>query len=337
MLPYKLETFTQVVGQEYAVSILKNVVRKRASAPKVYLLHGVSGTGKTSMVRVFAKDLLKLPSAPDGSDPVKGYLEISSYSLKSPEYIDKIMRIGKDKALSYSVIHFEDVYDFEYSSVLNSFMEELKNTFFMFSTVDVSAVPKTILNRSVRIGLTLLSDTELGSVLDEAAVHRGVKLSSTARSIILIRSRGSIKNALSLLTQYELGTVEMFESSMKPVYQKFEDFFHGCIKDGIRESVKKLAFVSNVPIAFLKEDLEEYFMHSLFFLYEKGDKGIFSVIGPRMAESVMSLYFQNKENACVSTSDFYSFCLLLGSKMSDFSKSSGSMGGVSANKFSKKR
>ena len=44
--------FSEVKGQEYPVKLLKKVVQNPDKAPRIYLLHGPHGTGKTKRIAV---------------------------------------------------------------------------------------------------------------------------------------------------------------------------------------------------------------------------------------------------------------------------------------------
>ena len=55
-IKYRPQLFSEVVGQQVSVQILKNSILMNR-IPNVVLLSGVRGTGKTTLARLYAKAL----------------------------------------------------------------------------------------------------------------------------------------------------------------------------------------------------------------------------------------------------------------------------------------
>jgi DNA polymerase III gamma/tau subunit len=54
---FRPNTFDEVCGQEFNIEILKSVISKPSTSPRVFVFDGSFGTGKTSLCRIFAKGL----------------------------------------------------------------------------------------------------------------------------------------------------------------------------------------------------------------------------------------------------------------------------------------
>ena len=53
---YRPQTFTDIVGQNHIVSVLKNAIDKDQIS-HAYLFYGSRGTGKTSIAKIFANEV----------------------------------------------------------------------------------------------------------------------------------------------------------------------------------------------------------------------------------------------------------------------------------------
>ena len=68
---YRSQDFDEVVGQNHIVGAIKNAI-KNGKHSHAYLLTGPRGVGKTTIARLIAKDINKLPKTAKLSD----YLDI---------------------------------------------------------------------------------------------------------------------------------------------------------------------------------------------------------------------------------------------------------------------
>ena len=74
---YRSRTLDEVLGQDHVTSVLRHALEKGKIA-HAYLLTGPRGTGKTSVARILAHEINKLPY--DGDDSHLDIIEIDAAS-----------------------------------------------------------------------------------------------------------------------------------------------------------------------------------------------------------------------------------------------------------------
>lgn len=89
---YRPSTFDDVVGQENIITILKNQLQQD-STKQGYLFTGGAGTGKTTVARIFAKEL-------NGGVENSEIIEIDAASNNGVDNVREIRETSKFKPLN---------------------------------------------------------------------------------------------------------------------------------------------------------------------------------------------------------------------------------------------
>jgi DNA polymerase-3 subunit gamma/tau len=215
---YRPQNFAEIVGQEHIVKTLTNSISAK-SISHAYLFSGPRGSGKTSIARLFAKtincqspvlnfepcnkcqscleimagnsmDLTEIDAASHtGVDDVREIIEGIKFSPIKSKY--KIFIIDECHQLSKSAAN----------ALLKTLEEPPGHAIFMLATTEVHKMIPTIISRCQRFDFKRLHLQEITKKLEFIAKKENVKFEPQALSLIALNSRGSFRDAETLLEQ----------------------------------------------------------------------------------------------------------------------------------------
>lgn len=214
---YRPKRFSDVVGQETELEVIKSMIEKNWK-PSAILLAGGYGCGKTTLARLIARALLcdnRQGVEPCGvcasctsmdSDSNPSYLEIDSAS----NGLVADIRILKDEATYRAVGGKQRIIVLDESHMISTqgqnamlqLLEEGKDgVLFMFATTEAGKMLPTIRSRCVELSLKLLTSQEIYNRLVVVAAAEGSPYEDKALRIIATYVRGHMRDALVLLEQ----------------------------------------------------------------------------------------------------------------------------------------
>ncbi|QSX08187.1 DNA polymerase III subunit gamma/tau [Alkalibacter rhizosphaerae] len=214
---YRPRNFSDVIGQENVVSILKNqiVMKKIAHA---YLFSGTRGTGKTSVAKIFARGVNCTESV-DGEpcNKCKACLEMESSSVMDIIEIDAASNRGvdeirelRDKVKYMPVVGEYKVYIIDevhmltteaFNALLKTLEEPPKHVIFILATTEPNKLPATILSRCQRFHFKRLTPEQIISRMTFVADDIDLKVEEAALQLIAKNADGAMRDALSILDQ----------------------------------------------------------------------------------------------------------------------------------------
>lgn len=214
---YRPQNFSEVIGQESIVTILKNALRLNRIA-NAYLFSGTKGTGKTTLARILAKALNCLN--PLGQEPCNicdsckqiqthSSLDVIEIDGASNRGIDDIRQINETCGYApaygkYKIYIIDEVHMLTkeaFNALLKTLEEPPLHVKFFFATTEAHKVLPTILSRCQRFDLMRLSPEFIIKKLKKIAEDLAIIITDDALKLIAKISNGSLRDAESILDQ----------------------------------------------------------------------------------------------------------------------------------------
>lgn len=239
---YRPQTFSEVVGQEIPKTVLKKIALSPGIACRSIFLKGSWGSGKTTMARIFARSMNcsefhktgevcnSCPACQEAkAQNSQLYMEFDATTAGN---VDSI-RALHDK-LSYlppkgmrRVVVFDEVHACT-TAALNALLklveEGIPQTIFVFcSTEDI--LP-TLRSRSICLDITTIPPVLMSERIKEIASIEGVSISSNDINTICTKSKGHMRDAISILQLYSLAGHEVLKTPTELIYK----YILSCLK-----------------------------------------------------------------------------------------------------------
>ncbi|MDO8260337.1 MAG: DNA polymerase III subunit gamma/tau, partial [Candidatus Magasanikbacteria bacterium] len=226
---YRPQVFAEIIGQEHIVQTLTNSISAN-NISHAYLFSGPRGSGKTTTARVFAKAINCLPAMPahagqagqdrssfEPCNKCNSCLEIMAQKSIDLIEIDAASHTGVDdvRALidgirfspvssKYKVFIIDECHQLSKSAVnalLKTLEEPPSHAVFILATTEIHKMIPTIISRCQRFDFKRLKIAEIIKKLEFISKKENVKLEDSALSLIALNSRGSFRDAESLLDE----------------------------------------------------------------------------------------------------------------------------------------
>ncbi|MCX6751829.1 MAG: DNA polymerase III subunit gamma/tau [Candidatus Nomurabacteria bacterium] len=191
---YRPKNFSEVRGQDHIVKVLESSVETN-KVSHAYLFVGSRGTGKTSVARIFAKeigvsenDLYEIDAASNrGIEDIRALRDgarVLPFDSKYKVYIiDEVHMLSKDA----------------WGALLKTLEEPPKHVIFILATTEVHKVPETIVSRCQVFVFRKASDLASKNMILEVAKKEGFELNAGSAELMAILGDGSFRDALGTL------------------------------------------------------------------------------------------------------------------------------------------
>ncbi|MEX0672520.1 MAG: DNA polymerase III subunit gamma/tau [Candidatus Paceibacterota bacterium] len=191
---YRPQKFSDVIGQEHVVKAIEGAIKNETFA-HAYLFSGTRGTGKTSIARIFAKeigvsqnDLYEIDAASNrGIDDVRELRDsVSGMPMESPYkvyIIDEVHMLTKEA----------------FNALLKTLEEPPKHVLFMLATTELHKLPDTVVSRCQTFHLRQPNQTILRDVVLRVAEEEGYELEGSSADLIALLGEGSFRDTLGML------------------------------------------------------------------------------------------------------------------------------------------
>ena len=250
---YRPKDFDSVVGQNAIVKTLKNSIINH-NFTHAYMFFGPRGTGKTTISKIFARNINCL----DPKDGIacgkcdhckvsfsKDCIDIIEIDAASNNGVDEIREL-KNKIslvpseLKYKVYIIDEVHMLSigaFNALLKTLEEPPEHAIFILATTDPQKVPETIVSRCQCFSFKKISVDTIKEKLEYVCKEEKIKIDDEVLENIAILSDGGLRDALGLLdklTSYtdKKITMEDFVSINGIISNKQLDEFVSSIMNG---------------------------------------------------------------------------------------------------------
>lgn len=235
---YRPSKFAEVIGQNAAVATLQSIA-KTDSIPHAYIFCGGHGIGKTTIARLFAKEL--------GTDAQDIYEMDAASNRGIDEARDLREAIHTMPVFSKYKVYILDEAHMLTKEASNALLKTLEeppsHIIFILCTTDADKLLSTIRSRCQIIDFKRASHDDLVKQISHVAKAEDIKIDSESVSVIASKSNRSYRDALSNLETIYHGVGDNI------TFEKTKDFF----KVGGREGILK------VLDAVYEKDLKQVF------------------------------------------------------------------------------
>jgi len=212
---YRAKNFSQIIGQDHVVSVLKQAVHD-GKISHAYLFSGPRGTGKTSMARILAKAVNCL-ELKEGEPCNKchnckainkgNFLDLIEIDAASNRGIDEIRELKNNVGFlpvegNYKVYIIDEVHmltEPAFNALLKTIEEPPQRVLFILATTEPQKIPLTIISRTQRFDFKLADENSLLKKLKKILESEKRTISPSALEIIVKAGRGSFRDAETVL------------------------------------------------------------------------------------------------------------------------------------------
>lgn len=193
---YRPASFSDVVGQEQIVTLLTSSIAQKKMV-HAYLFCGGRGTGKTTVARIFAKDI--------GCNP-EDIIEIDAASNRGIDEIRELREAVRTAPFSspFKVYIIDEAHMLTKeaaNALLKTLEEPPSHVIFILATTDPEKLPQTIVSRCQKIVFKQPDIKTLTERLIHVATQEGKSLGVESGELLARHGKGSYRDALGMLEQ----------------------------------------------------------------------------------------------------------------------------------------
>lgn len=270
---YRPKTFSDVVGQEVTVKILKNSILA-GKIGHAYIFSGPRGTGKTSVAKIFSKavnclnntngDLcMKCNNCISNFDDEIDIVEIDAASNNGVDEIREIRNNVKlaPNHLKYKVYIIDEVHMLStsaFNALLKTLEEPPENVIFILATTEFNKIPSTVVSRCQKFDFKKLTLKQIQERLNYILTQEKIALSDEIVGTISMLCDGGMRDAINLLDQI-ISLNETHNITLDDVYNLIGDINENKIIDLLKE-------ITNGDITKILEEVDNFFQEGRNFI-----------------------------------------------------------------------
>lgn len=197
---YRPQSFKDVIGQESVVRALKGAIDGKAVA-HAYLFAGSRGIGKTSIARIFAReigtsanDIYEIDAASNrGIDDIRALRDaVATLPFESERkvyIVDEVHMLTKEA----------------FNALLKTLEEPPRHVVFILATTEVHKLPETIVSRCQVFEFKRPTAEILAKTVEGVAKKEGFAIEPAAAELVALVGDGSFRDTLGILERVIAG------------------------------------------------------------------------------------------------------------------------------------
>jgi len=196
-LKYRPDSLDSIKGNESIIATLDKMLSNPETCPHVFMLHGSSGCGKTTIGRIIADRL-----GCKGSD----FREVNSADFRGIDTVRDIIKNSQYKPLEgecrvWLIDEIHKSTNDAQNALLKILEDTPKHVYFILCTTDPQKVIAAIRGRCIELQVKPLTDTQMKGLLRSIVRGEGEYLSTEIYDQIIQDSQGHPRNAIQILEQ----------------------------------------------------------------------------------------------------------------------------------------
>lgn len=214
---YRPQTFDQIYGNSEVVEYLQDALKDLKTCPHVFLLHGPTGCGKTTLARIVAEELRC--SEVDVQ-------EINTANFRGIDTIREIIKNSRYKSLEgdnriWIIDEAHKITSDAQNALLKLLEDPPAHTYFTLCTTEPNKLLNTIRGRCIGLQVNPLSERQMFRLLRGIVKSEGKRLGKNIYDQIIRDSLGLPRNGIQILERV-LGVSE--EKQLKAAQQSAEEY-----------------------------------------------------------------------------------------------------------------
>jgi len=214
---YRPQNFAEIIGQEHVVQTLANSILAK-NISHAYLFCGPRGSGKTTIARLFAKAInCEKPNGAEPCNKCSSCLEIMQSKSMDLIEIDAASHRGVDDIRElregikfapvkskYKIFIIDECHQLSKdaaNALLKTLEEPPNHAVFLMATTEAHKMIATIVSRCQRFDFKRLQVAQIIKKLEFISKKENVQFDQPSLSLIALNSRGSFRDAESLLDE----------------------------------------------------------------------------------------------------------------------------------------
>lgn len=277
---HRPKRFSEIIGQDGAVSVMQSVVKSPDLATRAYIFHGEYGTGKTSLAGVFARTLLctnrngveACLECANCKSVINGGIDFIEIDVSQVEDVGFIQRFKEqlyyiNSSSKWRVVVFDEVQcaDGKSQDALLKLLEDgPRNIFFILNTTEIDKVKETIVSRAIPLTFMLVPDIKIIELLKSIALKEKLSIDNDLIECIAQSSFGHVRSAVKRLNLFQqMGNKEEFLKSIKIPDKGIIDLFLAMKSQDRLLFEEKITYLLSVPLAYLRKYFELFVLNCL--------------------------------------------------------------------------
>lgn len=264
---YRPTDFDSVVGQDAIIKTLKNSIINH-NFSHAYMFFGPRGTGKTTVSKIFARNVNCL-SPKDGiacgkcdackASFSKDCIDILEIDAASNNGVNEIRELRNNVALvpselTYKVYIVDEVHmlsDAAFNALLKTLEEPPEHVIFILATTDPQKVPETIISRCQCFSFKRISDDVIKERLKYVCKQEKIKIEDDVLEAISTLSDGGLRDALGALDKMVSYTTDKITlddfNEVNGIISSNEinDFIHSILLGNIQNVLSSISEYNN--------------------------------------------------------------------------------------------